>query len=154
VSPLETYTPTEPSTSEMGGVYCIDVGLFEPTSPDQDYVIAGTSPLASDQWYVAGNGDNGMLRRRFVKLARQWEKETVNFSSVQQIVLNPNYQAIIGMGPKVIPLILKAMEESPGLWFWALISLTGEDPVSNEMRGDMTRMTETWLAWGKENAYR
>ena len=151
MTPQGIYVPTEPSTSQMGALY-FDTGPFKPTHVDQEYVIAAPSPWVSEQSYATGNGDD-LLRDRFAKLSRQWEKETLNISSVQQIVLNSNYQAIIGMGPQVIPLILDAMQEKPGFWFWALISLTGENPANNEVRGDIRHMTEAWLEWGRQNAY-
>jgi hypothetical protein len=53
----------------------------------------------------------------------------------------------------VIPLILAEMETTPGQWFWALAALTGEDPVPDADRGDVTAMTAAWLAWGRANGW-
>lgn len=93
------------------------------------------------------------LERTFEYLAREWKRETINLSSVQEIILNPAYQRIIGMGPSVIPFILHQLEKRPGFWFWALRSLTGANPVTQEMRGDVAAMTEAWLNWGREHGY-
>jgi hypothetical protein len=57
------------------------------------------------------------------------------------------------MGPIVIPLILSEMVRKLGHWFWALKSITGEDPVSPEQRGRINEMTEAWLSWGREQRY-
>jgi hypothetical protein len=93
------------------------------------------------------------LERRFEHLAREWKRETINLSSVQEIILNPAYQRIIGMGPDMIPFILQQLERCPGFWFWALRCLTGENPVTQQMRGDVAAMTEAWLNWGREHGY-
>lgn len=93
------------------------------------------------------------LGHRFEQLAMEWKRETINLSSVQEIILNPAYQRIIGMGPDVIPFILQQLEKCPDFWFWALRSLTGENPVTRDMRGDVVAMTEAWINWGRENGY-
>ena len=77
----------------------------------------------------------------------------MNLSSIGKMVLHPAYQRIIGFGPKAIPLILKQMEKEPDFWFWALKSITGEDPITEEMLGDFEAMTKAWLNWGCEHGY-
>jgi len=90
---------------------------------------------------------------RFFNLRSQWEKDTAMLSSVTEIAIHPSYQQIIGMGPSVIPLILNEMTIKPGHWFWALKSITGEDPVQPKQRGRVKEMTEAWIHWGKEQNY-
>ena len=64
--------------------------------------------------------------------------------------MHPAYQQIIGMGPKALPFILRALEKDIDHWFWALQAITGEDTVPQEDMGDMAKMREIWLAWGRE----
>ena len=63
--------------------------------------------------------------------------------------MHPAYQQIIGMGKEAIPLILNQMSVEPDHWFWALKSITNEDPVPEEVKGDIIKMTELWLEWGQ-----
>lgn len=90
---------------------------------------------------------------RFRKLKEQWEAETEFLSSVSDIAMNPAYQQIIGMGSVAVPFILRAMSQKQGQWFWALKSITNEDPVKPENRGMVMEMTKAWLQWGKERGY-
>ncbi|MCR4321462.1 MAG: hypothetical protein NUV74_14135 [Candidatus Brocadiaceae bacterium] len=90
---------------------------------------------------------------RFLTLKTQWEADTAILSSVTEIALHPAYQQIIGMGHTAIRLILLEMRKKPGHWFWALKSITGEDPVLPEQRGRMKEMTQAWLRWGREKNY-
>lgn len=90
---------------------------------------------------------------RFLILKTKWEAETAFLASITGISMHPAYQQIIGMGPTAIPLILSDLGKKPGHWFWALKSITGEDPVLPEHRGNMKQMAEDWLRWGKENGY-
>jgi len=87
---------------------------------------------------------------KFYRLKSHWEAETAFLSSVSDIAMHPAYQQIIGMGSVAVPLILREMKKEPGHWFWALKSITGEDPVPPEHRGKITAMTEDWLLWGAE----
>jgi len=90
---------------------------------------------------------------RFFNLKSQWDQETAMLSSVTEIAMHSSYQQIIGMGPSVIPLILNEMTIKPGHWFWALKSVTGEDPVQSKYRGRIKEMTKAWIQWGKEQNY-
>jgi hypothetical protein len=54
------------------------------------------------------------------------------------------------MGPNAIPLILRQMEsegDEPDMWFWALRVLTDVDPVPEDARGNIVRMSQAWLNW-------
>lgn len=90
---------------------------------------------------------------KFHMLKKNWEIETSMLSSITARAMHPAYQQIIGMGQKVVPLILAEMTMKPGLWFWALKSITGADPVRAEDRGHIKRMTAAWMAWGKKHGY-
>lgn len=94
--------------------------------------------------------DEESLRQAFQTLAAQWRRETMPLSSSTEKVIHPAYQRIIGLGPAVIPLILQELEQNGGHWFWALRSLTGENPVEPEDAGQVAKMKDTWLAWGRQ----
>lgn len=63
--------------------------------------------------------------------------------------MHPAYQAIIGMGHDALPLILEDLRDNSGLWYWALKSISSEDPVPPHDRGVIKRMKSAWLRWGK-----
>ncbi len=85
---------------------------------------------------------------RFMALAETWRQETAMLSSTHRIVLHRAYQQIIGMGPSVLPLILRELRDRPAYWFWALAAITGEDPAAGTDRFEDAR--QAWLGWGKE----
>ena len=97
---------------------------------------------------------NVSLEEKFLQLSQQWRQETGMLSVVSKIVIHPTYQRIIGMGQPVIPLIFRELEREPDHWFWALQSITGENPVSVDRRGDIVQMAAAWLEWGKAHGYR
>jgi hypothetical protein len=65
--------------------------------------------------------------------------------------MHPAYQRIIGMGPVVLPLILREMQERGGHWFWALRAISEEDPVDAQDAGAIKKMTEAWLQFYSAN---
>jgi len=91
--------------------------------------------------------------QRFTRLADQWRTETRALSSDSDIISNFSYQQIIGMGARALPLIFVELQAHGGRWFWALRAITGENPVQPEHRGNVRRMTETWLEWARERDY-
>jgi len=87
------------------------------------------------------------LARQFQTLAAQWKAATAFLSSTTAMVAHPAYQAIISLGPPVVPLLLQELEREPAHWFEALTAITGEDPVSPEDWGKIPKMAAAWLAW-------
>ncbi len=94
-----------------------------------------------------------LLEQKFRRLVKQWREETLFISSSTERVLHPSYQKIIGMGPAVVPLVLREMQDRGGHWFWALRAITEEDPVDAQDAGHVKKMTEAWLQWGKKNRF-
>jgi len=91
---------------------------------------------------------------RFNGLAAAWKSETELISNVSKRILHPAYQKIIGMGKSAIPLILKDLSQNgPDDWFWALTAITDENPITDEIAGNMSAMTEAWLQWGTKAGY-
>lgn len=93
------------------------------------------------------------LESIFTALVKQWREETRGMSSTNQMCIHPTYQQIIGMGEPVISLLLREVERKSGHWFWALKSISREDPVTLEFRGNTKEMTKAWLEWGKQKGY-
>jgi hypothetical protein len=90
---------------------------------------------------------------RFRELVAQWKAATLFTSSGTEMALHPAYQQIIGIGKEAIPLILEELQREEDHWFWALKSITGEDPVSEVDRGNVPKMTQSWLQWGQRHGY-
>jgi hypothetical protein len=77
----------------------------------------------------------------------------MHISSTTERATNFAYQQIIGMGEKVLPFIFRELQETGGHWFWALRAITGENPVGPESRGNINRMAQAWLEWGRQRGY-
>ena len=90
---------------------------------------------------------------KFFRLKQEWEEATAALSSITEIAMHPAYQQIVGMGPIAIPFIMCELENRPAHWFWALKSITGEDPVPPEKRGRIGEMAKAWLSWGRKHDY-
>lgn len=90
------------------------------------------------------------LQKRFDRLLRRWREETQFVSSTTEIAVHPAYQAIIGMGPAALPMILEDLRTNGGHWFWALKAVSDEDPVPAADRGVVSKMTTAWLRWGEQ----
>ena len=93
------------------------------------------------------------LEALFARLADDWRRDTRFLSATSAIATHPAYQRIVGLGPQGIPLVLDEMQRRPGQWFWALASLTGENPVPPDDRGRVPAMTDAWLQWGRDNGW-
>jgi hypothetical protein len=92
---------------------------------------------------------------RFAELIRSWSDDTEYLSSTSQIAGHPACHEIIAMGDVAVPLLLRELDNHPSiLGHVALKAITGTNPFPPEARGDIARMAEAWLAWGREHGYR
>jgi hypothetical protein len=87
------------------------------------------------------------VAKLFSVLAAEWREATAFESNVERMVLNSAYQRIIGLGPQVLPYMLKDLDETHDHWFWALMAIAGEDKASGQT--SVGAATEAWLAWGR-----
>ncbi len=90
------------------------------------------------------------LAQRFRVEANKWEQETMHLSSTARRVLHPSYQAIMGMGPEIVPILLRDMQQTGRQWFWALRHITGANPVDASDLGKVDKMISAWIKWGKK----
>lgn len=90
---------------------------------------------------------------QFQALAQEWKRDARFASSPDRMFLIPSYQRIIGLGPRVVPSILRELRRAPNHWFWALTAITGENPVPADQTGNVRAMTSAWLEWGSQQGY-
>ncbi|HZU37135.1 MAG TPA: hypothetical protein VFA18_14535 [Gemmataceae bacterium] len=104
--------------------------------------------------HVAPSPPGADIQERFARLAAEWKQQSRYLSNTAQMAMLPPYQRIIGMGWPVVPLILHELEREPDQWFWALESITEQNPVPAEIAGNVRRMAQAWLDWGKSQGLR
>lgn len=98
--------------------------------------------------------EKSYIEKQFTKFAAGWRKETGHLSRVKRRVEHRSYQQIVAMGKLVISPILNDLQENgPDDWFWALSKITGENPIKSDMAGNMRKMTDAWLEWGRKTGY-
>ena len=89
----------------------------------------------------------------FQNLKKRWKNETAHLSSMAEIINNPNYRAVIAMDTYALPYLFDELQNDPDHWFAALPEITGENPVNEEDAGNLTKMTNSWLDWGREKGF-
>jgi len=94
---------------------------------------------------------NEQLRQDFSALAEQWRRDTVHLSQIFQKVAHPAYFRIMGLGERVVPLLLEALRDRPAHWFVALKATTNVDPVPSGANPSQAR--EAWLEWGRKQGF-
>jgi hypothetical protein len=93
---------------------------------------------------------SGWLGNQFSKHEAKWKKDTQYSSSLSEKFLHDSYARIIGMGWPAVHLVLRSLEGEPDDWFYALRAMTGADPVKASDVGQIDKMANAWLAWGKK----
>ena len=93
--------------------------------------------------------ENESFERRFRVYALRWDDETQLMSNASEMINNRWYRRIIGLGFRVIPLIIDELRVHPDWWFPALIELVGVDHAVGEttLDGAARRWIEWWDKW-------
>jgi hypothetical protein len=65
-----------------------------------------------------------------------------------EIINHPALRAIVALGPAVVPLMLRELEQGPRLWVWALPEITGENPAPGVSK--VSELSRAWVEWGRE----
>src|SRR5258708_1187233 len=93
------------------------------------------------------------VEQRFRRLEAVWLAEARFSSSSPILPDHPAFQEIMTLGEAVVPFMLRDLRQRPRLWVWALPQITGADPVPPSDRGDIAKMSDAWLRWGRERGY-
>jgi len=94
-------------------------------------------------------------QEKFNELKNSFLYATAVHSNSKLILENASCQRIIEMGEIAIPFILQELKFDPCM-HWALVlhSIKPEaDPVPVEDYGQVDKVTNAWITWGKENNY-
>jgi len=94
------------------------------------------------------------VEQQFRRLEAQWTTDTQFLSNPRLITEHPAFREIIALGPEVLPLMLRDLEAQPSLWVWALPEITGENPVEAGDGGNIRKMSDAWLQWGRAKGIR
>jgi hypothetical protein len=87
----------------------------------------------------------------FRRLEQWWNRETAVLSNLNVAYKHPAYQAIIALGPPVVPILLRELETKPDCWFKALRELTGANVVPRDDAGNLPSMAAAWIKWGRDS---
>ena len=88
------------------------------------------------------------LERAFNILAARWHRDTRYLSSASKMAMHPAYQRIISLGHRVIPLILRDLQQTHSHWLWALYVLSEfQDPAPEG--ATFEEAVAAWLDWGR-----
>src|SRR6266700_595524 len=102
--------------------------------------VRGAGEMSDSPRSPASVVQDRSLSERFKRLAAEWKQQSRYLSNSAQMAMLPPYQKIIGMGPSVVPLILEELRREPDHWFWALESITDENPVPPDSLGKVRLM--------------
>jgi hypothetical protein len=94
------------------------------------------------------------VEQKLRRLENQWKADAQFLSDAKRIIEHPAFQQIIALGNEVVPFLLHDLEAQPSLWVWALPEITGEDPVPATDAGNIRKMSDAWLNWGRVKGIR
>jgi hypothetical protein len=92
-------------------------------------------------------------KREFRRLTEEWKASRGPRNTLRSMAEHPAYRAIIGLGEPAVPLIFDELVRDVDYWFSALRAITGANPVRPEDRGNLVKMAESWVEWGRSEGF-
>ncbi len=90
------------------------------------------------------------VEQRLRRLESAWKMDTEFLSDAGKIINHLAFKAIIALGQEAVPIMLSDLQSRPSLWVWALPEMTGANPVPVTDGGNIRKMSDAWLKWGRE----
>ncbi|WP_282179051.1 hypothetical protein [Maribacter stanieri] len=88
--------------------------------------------------------ENIYLKDKFDVLVDNWEKNTIFESSISNIIKDDNFETILEMGNKAIPLIIDQIDLEPSTLVWALNIITGKS-MNSVGRETIEQICKKWV---------
>jgi hypothetical protein len=125
------------------------------------YLPDALEPFPRHRWHREGPREPKLISAhwglvdetelKFRQSLQEWKEGTKFSSSTTDLITDPAYLRIIGLGPPVLPYLLAELRENPDHWFWALEAISGTDPAGANDEFDIR--VEKWLTWGLKLGY-
>ncbi|MEX2410638.1 MAG: hypothetical protein WD607_04580 [Candidatus Paceibacterota bacterium] len=96
---------------------------------------------------------NEELQDLFQELKAIWLHDTSFDSGYRNKINHSAYLKIISFGESIIPTLIDDMLNNNTYWHYALVDITGENPIKEESRGVANKIIEDWKKWATENNY-
>lgn len=93
------------------------------------------------------------LEAQFAKSSKMAFKQFGASSDLSRLFYSQGYIEVIGLGPRVVPLLLRDMMERRRPWIFALQAITRHNAARNVEPGDIRSAINAWLAWGKRRRF-
>jgi hypothetical protein len=90
------------------------------------------------------------VEEKFRELAEQWSNETWHVSSLSDLATHPSYRKIIELGDPVVRYLLSDLITTHRFWFPALAEITKLRPFDPKDAGNVDRMSDAWIRWGRK----
>lgn len=103
--------------------------------PQRDYRTTAWTPVGQDVSDVVNS------------LIETWHNETRFISSVDDMENVASFDRIVKHGRAALPWIIYDLERQPSLLMLAAAKITGENPITEGIRGDMRAMAGAWVGW-------
>jgi hypothetical protein len=114
-------------------------------APPSRFGIQPFTDVVGKRGRYTGHGEDFVSR--FYRLVRRWRAETAYVSSATDMFEHPAFVEIVGMGRKLIRLIIDELRQQPDHLVGALVRITGQNPVLMHDRGDVYAMATAWIEW-------
>lgn len=119
----------------------------------QDYSPSSTYLLADYRRDIRPNSDVIYFKDLFPDLLQKWRLETMLLSSPADMREVDSFKDIVSYGWMAVPYIIEEVSQRPSLLFMALSEITGHDPITDPVRGNVGLMTGAWIAWFRKSKH-
>lgn len=93
------------------------------------------------------NNENDIFlneRINFKNHLAAWQSKTIFLSSIESIVQQTDFQAILAMGKRVVPFILEEIDARPSNLVWAL-NMIFKKKITNNPNTTITEACKLWV---------
>lgn len=136
----------KPLTIAAGLLVSSNMLMYADIDQYSDVTSVVTNHRAAEYIREVDNTEGMILiaKRNFNTYFHAWKEQTYFFSSVQDIIEQKDFKAIVAMGRKAVPFILDELEREPSNLVWAL-NLIYERKITNNPNVTISQACKLWI---------
>lgn len=97
--------------------------------------------------------NQSIIGKEFKRLAREFDQKISVSDPARAIVSVEEYLTIVGLGPEVVPFLIKDLAQSGRPWSIALKAITRERVGDNIPQDKPLALAAAWVRWGREQGH-
>lgn len=97
--------------------------------------------------YISLSSESSVGPHAIIACINAWHQQTAVMSSLDDMRATDSYRCLVSYGRRALKWIVDDLQSRPSFLVMAAQEITGDNPVTPAIRGDVRAMSGAWVGW-------